>query len=278
MNLLLLRFALHSMTTRSPAAALPCVLFADADYRGWLCTYAPGQTMARHAHPTTSLSVVLSGELEEQSHRTTVTASSLSVVVKPADVPHENRFGPRGARMLAIEFAPAFLERLNGHAQGFGRWRWGHGGVLAAPVVQLWRAASEAGAQNGALDDALVTVIDTFREEPPAAGSPPDWLQDVRDRLHDEFAAPPQARTLADDVGVHRVYLARRFRQHFGCSTTAYVQRLRVRAAAAALASAETPLVTVALDTGFADQSHLCRTFKAATGMTPGRFRALMHR
>jgi AraC family transcriptional regulator len=266
------------MTTRAPAVASPCVLFADADYRGWLCTYAPGQTMSRHAHPTTSLSVVLSGELAEHSNRTEVTASALSVVVKPADVPHENRFGPRGARLLAIEFAPGFVERLNGQAHGFDHWRWGHGGALAAPAVHLWRAASEAGVQNGALDDALVTVIDTFREEPPASGAPAAWLHDVRDRLHDEFAAPPQARTLAEDAGVHRVHLARRFRRHFGCSTTEYVRRLRVRAAAAALASTETPLAGVALDAGFADQSHLSRIFKAATGETPARFRALMRR
>jgi AraC family transcriptional regulator len=79
-------------------------------------------------------------------------------------------------------------------------------------------------------------------------------------------------------VGVHRVHLARRFRQHFGCSTTEYLRHLRVRAAAAALASTETPLATVALDAGFADQSHLCRTFKGETGLTPGAFRALTRR
>lgn len=264
------------MTPRARPVDSPRVLYADAGYAVWLCPYAPGYTMPRHAHAAASLSVVLSGALEEQVERTTVTASALSVVVKPADVPHQNRFGPDGARLLAVEFAPDFVDRLNGQAKGFDRWRWGHGGVLARPAVALWQAAADDDAQDGALDGAIAALIDVFCEEPPATQAPPDWLRSVRDRLHDEFVAPPTACALADEAGVHRVHLARRFRRHFGCSTTEYLRRLRVRAAAAALASTTTPLVHVALDAGFADQSHLCRTFKTATDVTPRAFRALM--
>ncbi|HVB65166.1 MAG TPA: helix-turn-helix domain-containing protein, partial [Nitrolancea sp.] len=35
------------------------------------------------------------------------------------------------------------------------------------------------------------------------------------------------------------------------------------------------PLSNVAYDAGFADQAHLSRTFKAAFGLTPARYRAL---
>ena len=252
------------------------VLLSDSAYTASLCTYRPGFRMPRHAHDTTALSLVLAGELEEQSNRTNVTASALSVVMKPADVPHANRFGPRGARMLAIEFAPSFLDDLDVQAEGFGRWRWGHGGPLAAPALRLWQVAAQLEGASDRLDDLLMALVDLLHEEPHRTGAVPYWLGDVRDRLHDEFAAPPTAQALAEAAGVHRVHLSRRFRQHFGCSTTAYLRRLRVRAAAHAIASTETPLAAVALDAGFADQSHLSRTFKAATGVTPGQFRALM--
>ena len=35
------------------------------------------------------------------------------------------------------------------------------------------------------------------------------------------------------------------------------------------------PLAEVAGDAGFADQAHFTRAFKAAFGLTPGRYRAL---
>lgn len=262
--------------THLPSVNAPHALVAGADYTVWLCTYAPGYTMPRHAHDTTALSLVLAGELEERSNRTEVTGSSLSVVVKPAGVPHANRFGPRGARMLAVVFAPSFLEDLDVQAEGFGRWQWGHGGPLAAPALRLWQAASHPDSVADALDDALVDLVDTLHEGSAPSGTAPDWLGEVRDRLHDEFEAPPSAQALAAMAGVHRVHLARRFRQHFGCSTTAYLRRLRVQAAAHALASTRRPLAEVALDAGFADQPHLSRTFKAVTGVTPGAFRVLM--
>ena len=48
----------------------------------------------------------------------------------------------------------------------------------------------------------------------------------------------------------------------------------RIRRAAAVLATTDTPIAHVALDVGFADQSHLTRAMKAAVGTTPARFRA----
>lgn len=251
---------------------------AEGDYTARLCRYPPGRTLPRHEHATTGVSVVLAGELEEDALGTSVTATALSVVVKPAGVAHRNRFGPRGARLLAVELSPRLLERFEVRPRALERWRWTHGGELAALAVDLLRAATAEGARGGALDDALAALLEALGAQAgpgPESGPPPGWLLEVRDRLHDELAALPPFHRLAQEAGVHRVHLAREFRRRFGCSATEYVRRLRVRAAADALASTQAPLAAVALDLGFADQSHLSRTFRGATGLPPGRFRAL---
>jgi len=54
-----------------------------------------------------------------------------------------------------------------------------------------------------------------------------------------------------------------------------YRRRVRVREAADLLASTDAPLTHVALAAGFADPSHLCRVFKAETGLTPHAYRLL---
>ena len=48
-----------------------------------------------------------------------------------------------------------------------------------------------------------------------------------------------------------------------------------MRRAADALARSSAPLGQIALDAGFADQSHFTRAFRAAYGVTPRRWRAL---
>lgn len=247
-------------------------LHADDDCVVSLHRYPPGYTMRAHEHSAAATSVVLEGHVWERVRRREEIGGPFSMVTKPAGVVHENRFGPEGARMLLVELSEGLSEAL-----GMRAWGWGHGAELALPAARLVRAArraAEGEGIGGALDDALATLTDETTGPRAAGTTPPRWLCDVRERLHDEVADTPSVAALADMAGVHRVTLARAFRQHLGCSTTDYLRQLRVRTAAAALATTDTPIVCVALDAGFADQSHLTRAMKEAVGTTPARFRA----
>jgi AraC family transcriptional regulator len=54
-----------------------------------------------------------------------------------------------------------------------------------------------------------------------------------------------------------------------------YVLRLRIDAARKLLVHTDTPLASVALEAGFADQSHMTRAFQRNFGMTPRQVRLL---
>jgi AraC family transcriptional regulator len=79
--------------------------------------------------------------------------------------------------------------------------------------------------------------------------------------------------TLADDIGVHPVHLARVFRAHYGMSIGTYLRGLRLDWAACQLPT-NTPLSEIAAGAGFVDQSHFTRAFRIHTGLTPGQYRA----
>lgn len=227
--------------------------------------------MAPHAHETHGVSVVLRGILEETSGRASEQATAGSVVIKPAGTVHANRFGPRGARLLAIEFAPGVFD----DGGIMARWRWQRALPALAAVSRVAEAlvreahADPAGAENVALD--LLAALD----HSSGSGGAPAWVRAVRDRLEDDPGGPHRVRELAREAGVHPVYLARRFRRHYGCSVVEYAGRTRLQAAVRALADGGRPLSEVALECGFADQSHLTRALRAATGFTPARFRRL---
>lgn len=78
---------------------------------------------------------------------------------------------------------------------------------------------------------------------------------------------------LARLTGLPRHHLIRAFRQETGLTPHAYLVDVRVRRARERLRRGETPS-DVAAATGFCDQPHLTRAFKARFGITPGAFRA----
>jgi AraC family transcriptional regulator len=78
---------------------------------------------------------------------------------------------------------------------------------------------------------------------------------------------------VAAAAGVHPVHLARVFRKQFGMTVGEYQRRLRLAWAGKELLRGDTDLATLALEAGFADQSHFTRAFRWMTGMTPGELR-----
>jgi AraC family transcriptional regulator len=104
----------------------------------------------------------------------------------------------------------------------------------------------------------------------------PRWLLRIREMLHGE---PNRRRSLIDlsrDVGRHPVQISRQFHQHFGCTLSEYMQRIRVARAQSLLSSPDLEISEIALASGFCDQSHFTTIFRRITGMPPHRYRLLI--
>ena len=74
-------------------------------------------------------------------------------------------------------------------------------------------------------------------------------------------------------MGVHPVHLCRTFSEHFDCTLGEYIRRLRVLRGRQLLAIDDGGLAEIALQSGFADQSHFTRVFKKHFGLTPNECR-----
>lgn len=79
--------------------------------------------------------------------------------------------------------------------------------------------------------------------------------------------------TLAQQAGFSAYHFARLFRQTMGESPHQFVLRQRIEKAQRLLKDTNAPLARIALDSGFANQSHFTRIFKHRLGLTPRAYR-----
>jgi AraC family transcriptional regulator len=79
---------------------------------------------------------------------------------------------------------------------------------------------------------------------------------------------------LARAVGLSPFHFAKLFKLSTGSTPHQYVLQRRLERATELLRSAELSLSEVALECGFADQSHFANVFRRFMGVTPSQFRA----
>jgi AraC-like DNA-binding protein len=97
-------------------------------------------------------------------------------------------------------------------------------------------------------------------------------LAAVRELLADRAADEVGLDELAAVAGLSRFHLIRAFQRRYGVTPFAYLRHRRIEKARAAL-RAGASLAQAAAAAGFADKSHLGRSFRAVMGATPGEYR-----
>jgi AraC-like DNA-binding protein len=230
--------------------------------------YRAHATQPPHRHEDYTLSLVVSGELEEIS-TSTCRAGVGSVVIKPADWLHADSYGARGACVVQIRPDAPPASKF-----GFHEYRWFESAMLARAVL-----ACLGGKQHGkesaefVLWDALASALD---KHPCQNTAPPRvWFRRVLDRLECAVSEPVSVSGIARDVDIHPVHLARVFRARFGRTIAQHVRERRVLAAWRAMEADTAPLAAISARFGFADQAHMTRAFSKVLGLAPGRLKRL---
>lgn len=147
-------------------------------------------------------------------------------------------------RELAAELQnPGLLGRL--HAEG----------LSVAIAVRLARAHS------------------SLQQRLARGGLPPRRLRRVQEHIESELAGEITLAELAGIAGLSVSHFCRAFRQSTGMAPHQYVIGRRIARAKELLARSQLSIAQIALEAGFASQSHLNAHFARALDTTPKRFR-----
>ncbi len=164
-------------------------------------------------------------------------------------------------RSGAPSFAMSVLQDVDLH-QAFGQ------------LHRLLESDASALQQQTAWRETLLLLFQRHARVPqaPAPGQEPRAVSQAKELLAASLADPPSLEQLAAAVNLSPFHFARVFRRATGLPPHAWLQQRRLEQARALLRQGCTPL-NVAVQLGFADQSHLSRQFKQAYGVAPGEYR-----
>ncbi len=239
--------------------------------------YAPNLRQPAHTHEAACFSLVLQGSYTEKYGTRTRICESSTVVFHPPSETHLVALHNTQVRILRVELNQSWLDQVRESSTIFDNpAHFCSSGIswLALRLYKEFRQADNFAAL--AVQGLMLEIIaEASRDrEQRTARRPPRSVEQAREILHEQFSENLPLTRIASMTGVHPVYLARAFRNYFGCSMGEYVRRLRIEAACHQLSGSELSLSEIASAVGFYDQSHFSNTFKRYTGVTPTEYRA----
>lgn len=261
-----------------PAPAFPGIERIEARFSGH--AYDP------HRHDTYAIGLTLSGVQSFAYRGRGRDSLAGQVIVLHPDEVHDGRAGDGAGfsyRMAYVE--PKLIRAALGGIDGDRRLPF-----VASPVSSDRRLVAAATRLLGPLDPgpgslevdqvllALAEALDRVSDSPAAPASPvvdAPAMDRVRDCLEARCGETVTSAELEEVAGLDRWQIARQFRLRFATSPHRYLTMRRLDAARAAIRAGES-LAGAALAAGFADQSHMTRQFRAAFGLSPGRWRDLL--
>lgn len=249
--------------------------FSASSFRFTEKSYSPEAKLPFHAHELPHFCFVLSGNYKEKIGSRVFERAPAALVFYPPDVSHTEEHFING-RHLLVEIDFQGLEKVREYGARLSE------PVLLGTDTSLWLAARMY-KEFSERDEFSALALESVSIELLIAASrqssktterkPPQFLEKAKEFLNENYCAPPRLDELAKAAGVHPTHLARVFRQFERCTAGDYVRRIRIQQAQKKMISTNMPLVEIALETGFADQTHFTRSFKLVTGMTPTEFR-----
>jgi AraC-like DNA-binding protein len=204
--------------------------------------------IGRHVHKHAYAAVALSGCYEEAGDLGCLRVQAGDVVLHDGFEAHLDRFPVSGVKLLNIS-----LPAQSTFHPGLGR--------IDDPdsIVRI--------AEKNEAEAALLLLSLTETQEPEYR----DWPDELAAAL---MQCPSLSLSQWSQVrGIAPWTISRGFAQVFDVSPSAFRVRARTRHAWKAIRTTDAPLVSIAADCGFSDQSHMTRSVKSMTGQGPRAWR-----
>ncbi|TIT02146.1 AraC family transcriptional regulator [Mesorhizobium sp.] len=237
-----------------------------------------------HTHPTYVIALITAGCERIRIGRHTVVAPTGTVAVVNPEEWHDGEQGAdEGWAYRTFYPSVPLMTAIARELGGDGTPVFSHAVIEDSGLATALATAHEGSTSQDATQ-AEASMLVALRHLIVRHGDWGGWVEEVEssgsrqrfslyeDLVESELGSQLDLQRLADAAHVTRFQVIRDFKKAIGLTPAAYI-RDRRRRRASSLIEQGLGLADAAIAAGFADQSHLSRTFRAAHGMTPGMFR-----
>jgi AraC family transcriptional regulator len=231
----------------------------------------PEHEVAEHSHDDAHFVLATRGRYLTTAHGEAGEGPVL--VFNPPEVVHRDRFAGDGGWFMALSF-PATAWRGLADRPAIDAVRLSGPDAIRA-ALRLTLAVTATRPCVLSLEALSLELAGEAERRHVHTTHRPAWLERADALIADRRADSLEVADIAQAADVHPVYLARAFRRWMGCSPGDRLRQRRLERAADLIARGRHDLAEIALLSGFCDQSHLSRAFRAGWGMTPGEYRRL---
>lgn len=234
-------------------------------------------------------------ELVSEGHSQTISYQARDyacgfIEVVPADFPYGIRSNctVEGLEWIQCRLEPTFLAQIAHESVNSDRVELLLTLKKADPLIHhiglaLKASLEEDGGGSRFYADSMATALSAhllrhystrnhqFREHED--GLPKQKLKQAIEYIQAHLSENLSLNDIANELGMSQYYFCHLFKRSTGMSPHQFLIRQRVERAKHLLKQPERTVTSVALDCGFANQSHLARYFRRYTGMNPNQFR-----
>lgn len=237
-----------------------------------------GRKLPEHTHEAAYFGLLLEGGYTEKFTERVTEYGPFTLGFHPPSFTHVDEIGACGSRMFCIEVRNTFWGQMRTYLTAPKFAPDLCGGETTWLGLRLYRGFKAGTLDSLQAQELAAQMLERCgRAEISKERATPSWLSRAMELLRASFREEITLERIAHDVGVHPIHLSRVFRKKYHCTMGEYVNRLRVQFVCAAMSRGWPALNELALEAGFADQSHMGRVFRSLVGESPARFRQFFH-
>ncbi|HKD43898.1 MAG TPA: AraC family transcriptional regulator [Myxococcaceae bacterium] len=235
----------------------------------------PAAEMQIHTHEQATFVMVLDGLYISSALNAGPRCRAPTLIYNPPGTTHRDRFEQLSGQFLGIAVSSASLQHAVEYAPLPDRAVSIQSSVALSTGRRLAALCDRVDEASPLLAEGLcwelMAYAATASRRPERR--PPAWLQTSKELLQERCNQTFGVADAAREIGVHPVHFVRTFRRFFHCTPGEYLRWCRIEKAKSLLTSSSLSLAEAALESGYADQSQLCKAFKRHFGLSPGEYR-----
>jgi AraC family transcriptional regulator len=237
--------------------------------------YFPHSTIPVHCHKNFYISYVLKGKYSETYLKTKIFCLQGDIIIHPQHLEHSNGFDDKGGTCFNIEFSNSFQKEIDILNINNFKLFDSKSILLKTAIQRIYNEYKSGDEYSAIIIEGLLLETMGYSARETYKNISQYWMKKANEIIKDTRSSNISLSSIATELNISTSHLAREFKKACGVTIGQYIQNIKIQQACEKLKKNNSDILSIALDSGFSDQSHFTKSFKKITGLTPRQYQLI---